>query len=412
MRALLIKPEHERSAERCRTTIEFEGLPRFEPNQIIYEITGPDAPLQGTNGNFATAAALPTAMSLGRPLHVRGEVDADFLAIMEEYMAAWCRWRPDLFRPVAISADREALPQHSDRKTAIMAFSGGLDSTFALHAHKQDLLGRRALDVQAAVLIQGFDIPLAEQKAFDIAQAHVKAILDSYGVRLNIVRTNWQKPFCVKWGMTHVLGIAAVLHLFHRQFGIGVIADDVAYDTQVTPWSSNAITNQMLGCTSFAIRTTGASWSRTEKAGFVAANPAVLEHLRVCYERPELGGNCGVCEKCVRTKLNFYAVGVSPVPTLGSPITIEDVRRTIPRHFDFPASVRDVLEQGTWTVDDPIRAEVAELVRHFRAGPANRTTPRRRLNFLQRFKKRARPLIRTTRNALAVFTSHRGRPIG
>ena len=124
-------------------------------------------------------------------------------------------------------------------------------------------------------------------------------------MRLNIVRTNWQKPFSVKWTMTHALGIAAVLHLFHRQFGSGVIADDLSYDMQITPWSSNAITNQMLGCSGFPIRTTGAAWSRTQKAGVVATNPVVLEHLRVCYERPELGGNCGECEKCFRTKLNF-----------------------------------------------------------------------------------------------------------
>jgi len=401
MRPLFIHAEHKRSADLCRTTIDLEGLSHFKPKQIVYEIAGPDAPQLEPNQNFALAAALPTAMSLGRPLHLRGEADTDFLATMEDYMAAWCRWRPDLFQPVTISADRETLPQQSCDKSAMMAFSGGLDSTFALHAHKRGLLGRRALEVQAAVLIQGFDIPLAEHDAFGIAQSHVKAILDSYGVRLNLVRTNWQKPFCVKWGMTHVLGIAAVLHLFHRQFGNGVIADDVAYDAQVTPWSSNAITNQMLGCGGFSIRTTGASWSRTEKASFVAANPAVLEHLRVCYERPELGGNCGECEKCIRTKLNFYALGIDPVPALGQPIAVADVTRTIPSHFDFPNSISDILEKGTWLAEDPIRSELARLVRDFKAGSptVKATFNKRRSNFFQRFKKRAHRLSNRVRAA-------------
>ena len=183
----------------------------------------------------------------------------------------------------------------------------------------------------------------------------------SYGVRLNVVRTNWQKPFSVKWGMTHVLGIAAVLHLFHRQFGSGVIADDVAYDTQVTPWSSNAITNQMLGCGGFPIRTTGAAWSRTEKAGAVAANPVVLKHLRVCYERPELGGNCGECEKCIRTKLNFYAVGIP----LGAGAWAASYRRRCqsddPAARGFLYSIADVL--SVWHVagrrSDPSRGDRA-----------------------------------------------------
>jgi len=412
LRELLIKPEHERSADRCRTSIVFEGLPHFEPDRIAYDIIGPDAPEQEPNANFAVVAALPTAMSLGRPLHVRGEVDANFLATMEEYMAAWCRWRPDLFQPVAISADVERAQRAPAAAGAIMAFSGGLDSTFALHAHKRGLLGRRQQDIQAAVLIQGFDIPLDDANAFEIARGHVKAILDAYGVRLNVVRTNWQKPFCVKWGMTHVLGIAAVLHLFHRQFGGGVIADDVAYDTQVTPWSSNAITNQMLGCGGFAIRTTGASWSRTEKTGAVATNPVVLNHLRVCYERPELGGNCGECEKCIRTKLNFHAVGIPSVPALGRPLTIGDVRATIPSHFDFPGSIADVLAYGTWAADDPIRAEVTELVHRFKAAPPEWSgeVRGRRKNIFQRAKKKTRRLRRVIGSAFNSFNPYRGRP--
>jgi hypothetical protein len=402
LRDLRIKAVHELSDDRCMTTVEFEGLRRLEPNRLSYEIVGPDAPRQAPNGNFAIAAALPTAMSLGRPLHLLGEADTDFLAQMEEYMAAWCRWRPDLFRAVAITADTEVAPGTSSSGSAIMAFSGGLDSTFALHAHKRGLLGRRALDIEAAVLIQGFDIPLDDARALGVARAHVQAILDSYGVRLNIVRTNWQKPFCVKWGMTHVLGITAVLHQFHRQFASAVIADDVPYESQVTPWSSNAITNQMLGCGAFPIRPTGAAWSRTEKAGAVAGNPAVLQHLRVCYERPELGENCGVCEKCVRTKLNFHAIGISPMPALGAPITALDVRRTLAQHFDFPGSIADALEKGTWAATDPLRLVLADLVQRFEpAAPKDRPTRARRL--LRSVRKRVRPLLRATRDALAVY---------
>ena len=137
----------------------FEGLPRFEPDRIVYEIIGPDAPEQEPNANFAVAAALPTAMSLGRPLHVRGEVDADFLATMEEYMAAWCRWRPDLFQPVAISADVERAAARTAAAGAIMAFSGGLDSTFALHAHKHGMLGRRQLGYPGGRPRAGFRYP-------------------------------------------------------------------------------------------------------------------------------------------------------------------------------------------------------------------------------------------------------------
>jgi 7-cyano-7-deazaguanine synthase in queuosine biosynthesis len=407
LRELFIRLEHEGAAQRCRTAIVFEGLPRFEPGRIVYEITGPDAPEQAPNANFALAASLPTAMSLGRPLHVRGEVDADFLATMEEYMAAWCRWRPDLFQPVAISADVETAARPRVAAGSIMAFSGGLDSTFALHAHKHAMLGRRQQDIQAAVLVQGFDIPLDWKQAFNIARGHVKAILDSYGVRLNIVRTNWQKPFSVKWGMTHVLGIAAVLHLFHRQLGSGVIADDLPYDTQVTPWSSNAITNQMLGCSGFPIRTTGAGWSRTQKARAVAANPVVLDHLRVCYERPELGGNCGECEKCFRTKLNFYASGIPRIPAVGNPVTVADATRMIPRHGAYLYRYTEALSRGTWPNNDPIRAEVEQLARRLGAERNGSAHGRRSV---QHARKKTRKVMRAIGSVLNSINRHRGRP--
>ena len=410
MRTLFIEAGHELTAESVRTTVEFEGLSLLQEKRVVYEICGPDAPRQNPNGNFALAAALPTAMALGRPLHVRGEVDADFLATMEEYMAAWCRWRPDLFQPVGLSADVETAARPSLATNAIMAFSGGLDSTFALHAHKHGSLGRRGLNIEAAVLVQGFDMPLDDAAAFDVARTHVEAILAPYGVRLNVVRTNWQKPFSIKWEMTHMLGIAAVLHQFHRTFGKGLVADDFAYDNQRTPWSSNAITNQMLGCGAFPICTAGAAWGRTEKAAAVAANPIALEHLRVCYERPGLGGNCGECEKCLRTKLNFYANGIRLVPTLGRPITVEDVRRMNPQHADFYI---DALEKGTWPAHDPMRSELGALVAQFKAQfPESNSKPRPpRRSFLQRARKRARPLISAIRSALPVVASIGRRPL-
>jgi 7-cyano-7-deazaguanine synthase in queuosine biosynthesis len=387
---LTVEVQNETSSGCSKITLTLNGLPRSMPNRIFYEIVGPDAPQQEPNGNFAIAAALPAAMAQGSSLHYHGDADSDFLTTVEEYMAAWCRWLPDRFRPVAVTADMEAIRPPPQGRRAIMAFSGGLDSTFALHAHKRNLLGRRGLDIQAAVLIQGFDLTLDDQKAFDKARRHVERILASYGVRLNVVRTNWKKV-AVNWQMTHVLGIAAILHQFHRSFDHGVFADDVPYDKQVTPWSSNAITNQMLGSAGFPIRSTGASWYRTEKAAILGTNPVVLDHIRVCYARPDLGENCGGCEKCLRTKLNFRAAGVHCVPALGNPVSVDDVRRAnIPLgSANLLVSYVDLLEKGSWDASDPMYSEVEALVRRSFVGTtvaASRTKKRQR-SIYQRMKK-------------------------
>ena len=374
MSGLIVTTSHQFSADRSLTTITIKGLARFEPAEFFFEVAGPDAPRSAPNGNVAIAAVLPIAMSRGLPVHYEGEADSDFLRNIEECMAAWCRWRPDLFQPVPLTVEREASPRLPDLRRAMIAFSGGLDSTFALHAHKRGLMGRRNLNVDAAMLVHGFDIPLASARAFEIARNHNQAILDSYGVRLNIVRTDWKKRFCVKWGMTHILGLSAILQLFNRDFSAGVFADDFAYDAQWMPWSNNPVTNQMLGGTAFEIRSTGASWSRTEKAAVLADNPVALEHLRVCYEHPDLGGNCGQCGKCVRTKINFYACGVKAVPALGAQIVASDVEVLRPLNAESVLWYEDALAKGVWPQGDPIRLPVEALVNEYKAGEVRSKT--------------------------------------
>lgn len=392
------------------TTVLIDGLGRHELNAITYEFSGPDAPRAVPNGNFAMAALLPLAMSRGAELHFSGRVDATFLANLEEYMIAWCRWRPDLFRIVSLSADEEATIAPAVQRGTMMAFSGGLDSNFALYAHKAGLMGRRTRDIEAGVLIQGFDIPLENSRAFDIARTHVAAILEAHGVRLNIVRTNWQKPFCVKWGMTHVLGIASVLHQFDQGFAGGLIADDFSYDVQWMPWSNNTLTNPMLRAHNFDFSSTGAGWFRTEKAAALASSASVLEHLRVCYERPDLGGNCGACEKCLRTKINFYAAGVRTMPSLQPPLTEAQVRSLPELSRDALCWYVDALANGTWAAEDPVHRALADIVRinSQRLGVTAGLDKAREPSLAKKIRNRLRTALRHVKSAILRNDGFRG----
>jgi hypothetical protein len=169
----------------------------------------------------------------------------------------------------------------------------------------------------------------------------------------------------------------------------------------------------MLGCGGFPIRTTGAAWSRTQKAGAVATNPVVLQHLRVCFERPELGGNCGACEKCFRTKLNFCAVGIRPMPAIGESVSVADVRRMIPLNVPVLYRYLEVLERGTWRASDPIRSALAESVRQAGGGSSGsgQDLPRHGQRSLQRAKKRTRRLMRAMGRALTSLNPYRSRLI-
>jgi hypothetical protein len=70
------------------------------------------------------------------------------------------------------------------------------------------------------------------------------------------------------------------------------------------------------------VRHDGAGRSRTEKVAYLATWEQGMPLLRVCWEGRVPDGNCGRCEKCVRTRLNFHIAGVeSPacLPMVGGP---------------------------------------------------------------------------------------------
>lgn len=54
----------------------------------------------------------------------------------------------------------------------------------------------------------------------------------------------------------------------------------------------------------------GAGFTRTEKVERISTNHLATNLVKVCWEKG-FEDNCGECEKCYRTRLNFLAVGLS-----------------------------------------------------------------------------------------------------
>lgn len=313
--------------------------------KIYYEFYGSVLPMKNPVNDFALIAIMPYAMEKGYNLHIKGAVHLDLLRNMEESQDAWLRWHPDLFKKISISADIELPASLSEKRNAVLAFSGGLDATYALHAHANSLLGRRSCNIIVGVFIQGFDVNLDNSEAFDDALVKNSNILNSYGISQAYVKTNWRE-LGASWEEAHMFGIVSVISQFSTNVDCGVIASDVAYDEEDLGWGSNAVTNALFSSPSFPLSFTGGSHSRTRKAEIVSNNPVVLQNLRVCYQGKV--GNCGTCEKCIRTKLNFLAVGVPHVPSIGDPITLRKIKNL---HINTKKEVdryNRILKEGYW----------------------------------------------------------------
>ena len=74
--------------------------------------------------------------------------------------------------------------------SALLALSGGLDSSFTLWRHVKQDAPPTAIDIRAGLFVHGFDIPLDDPDTFARAADKVAATLGSVGVSPLSVVTN------------------------------------------------------------------------------------------------------------------------------------------------------------------------------------------------------------------------------
>jgi hypothetical protein len=296
----------------------------FDGREVWWEVRG-RTPGPLAVHDMAATALVHRAMFEGRDLYIEGPVTRSLLDGLAEFVALWALWRPGYYRPVSVSAAEEAASPAASQ-SAVAAFSGGVDASFTLLRHARRLAGRGSRPIHSAVLIQGFDIPLGADDAFARAEQSARETLASLDVPLSVVATNWREV-CADWEMEHGAAIATCLRNWQGEAGYALIGSDEDFARLVRPWGSHPLHFRMASSDDFRVVYDGGESGRTEKVATLAAWPQGVERLRVCWQGPITGGNCGVCEKCVRTKLNFLAVGAQPPSSLGAPPTPADIAR-------------------------------------------------------------------------------------
>ena len=267
--------------------------------------------------DFAAIAMLFLAMREKARLVIQGPVTATMLRNMEEMNEAWNQLMPDKYALIPIEAAeiaRDQIPAAPGTSKAVVAFSGGIDACFTLIRHLSGHAGYRTAAVQTAVLVHGFDIPLSASVAFETARAAAKAALDEVGVSLSTIRTNWREVAETRWEMDHMAALSGALHHFAGPCDVGLFGSDLTHIFHFWPWGSQPGLDCLLSGGRFVLRPEGQGFERSARTELVASVPALSNHLRVCWAGPLTGGNCGVCEKCIRTQLNYLAIGRDPGP--------------------------------------------------------------------------------------------------
>ena len=260
-------------------------------------------------------AALFTAMQTPAVLRVHGTVSPSLLKNLEEYQAIWHAWRPARYQPVEILADSEQEAERAAGSPAIMAFSGGLDSSFTAWRHRTGHAGRQTEDLQAGLILHGFDIPINREDAFKIAFERARLMLDSLGIE-TIPMTNNLRGLGGIFDDCHAAILASCLSLLQKRFSVGLVADSAPYQVLVNPWAwpfgSNSLSDRYLSSNSFTISVDGAGYYRFDKAQALAEWPEAMSNIRVCLGHNPLARvrNCCKCEKCIRNILIFRVLGL------------------------------------------------------------------------------------------------------
>lgn len=335
----------EASADRLRRAFVVERVSagRVESTETLWFEWPAAAAGVGTAEDVepALVAVVLLAMTERRDIVCEGWLSRTLLVNLAEYMSAWACWCPDLYQPIEISGQIvEAPPLPAGRQGAVSAYSGGLDASFTVWSHQARQRGAQSTDIRMAAMVQGFDIPLTEDAAFARAAATARRVLAPLGVELVPVRTNFRAVVPLNWEHSHACGLAGVLHLFKGCLAKGLIPSTEPYNRLLLPWGSNPITDPLLSGAGFPIIHDGAGFCRTDKAGRLGAWREGCDALRVCWTGDVYDGNCGRCEKCLRTVLNFRVHGLPGPASLPGTVTAAQVEA-----IDFDAGAR----RGEWS---------------------------------------------------------------
>ncbi len=338
---------------------------------------GPPALLDG-----AMFGVILIAMQLAAPLRIKGAVSGEAVRNAYAFQEAWACMVPQRFQMVEIEPDRVIETRKPLRGRAVSAFSGGLDGSFTAVRHARKLVGNGSYNLTHAVMIQGFDVHLGNRTDFESLRRRVAPLLAELEIELISVQTNMKTPDLRRprfhpqpYMFSQAAQIACILHAISGPFDQGLIGSTEPYSGLCMPWASNPATDYLLSGAGLQIVHDGAGYARVEKAELLARYPTALKTLRVCWDGKQQDRNCGVCEKCVRTRLNFLAVGVADPPCFDQPLDetmVASISTLSPTVLGEAKATADYAEKAgisaSWLTR--LKARVEELERAEREGDA------------------------------------------
>jgi hypothetical protein len=280
----------------------------LKPECVWFEVTEKYAEFLTDTGNPWLACLIPVAVTLGEPLRISRPVDSHLFDNLQELMRIWKEWYPHL-HIVPIEAEIiDTEPRKLPSRTASF-FSGGVDSFHTVLHYDANAVSRSSSVIDDLVAIWGFDVPVRNLRAFQRVRESMQIAADALGKELVIVSSNLrdtkfqQAEFS---SLAHGSFLASVVLALEARYSTALIPSSYA-KKNLHPWGSHPQTDPLHSTQNTTFFHYGGEFDRIEKTAFIAQSDIVLRSLRVCW-LSDSGENCGVCNKCYRTKVTLALV--------------------------------------------------------------------------------------------------------
>ena len=248
---------------------------------------------------FLIACLLPS-MKVGEDLEVQGEVSFKLYNSIEKIQNIYSCWFPEYKKINIISPIKQNYKENKNDNTATF-FTGGVDSFYTLLKRKDE--------IDKIIYVHGFDIPLSSIEYRTQVNTHIEDVANNLNKQYIKIESNLREfsdNFC-NWGY-HYHGSALASVAILLQDIIGKIYIPSSYNTQdLFPWGTHPDTDALWSTEDMQIIHDKCE-ARIDKIKTISNYDVALNHLRVCWQSGLY--NCSKCEKCIRTMIGLYAMGV------------------------------------------------------------------------------------------------------
>ncbi len=310
---------------------------RSHPEQMLtFAIAAADTAGSESDGPGADAflaAGFPLAAVHGEArIKIEGQPCPMLVEGLRTVHAWWRSWggMPDTAPRIETAGYRRE-HRTATPKRAVACLSGGVDGLHMLMRNRELYRPEDPAYIREALLVHGFDIGKRardpENERYRMALGRLEPIAAEAGLRVIPCRTNLRHFPSLPdfWEhRQHGGALAAVAHAAVRGPAFLFIGSTYPL-THPVPNGSHAAVDGLFSSQRLSIVHDGARFSRLDKVRELAHWPTALAMLRVCSANVADMPNCGVCEKCLRTRLELLAVGVEETAAFGPSLPPEQL---------------------------------------------------------------------------------------